>query len=203
MLSHARLFAAMCMALFLLAGCDNQPNKADAGRAPGVKIGVVDPEKIFQESKTAKAGVAFLDSVSKDLQQQLTALQTETSKMKDPQEGQAKLQQGLNDMQQRFSAEQQQVMAKVSDIYQKSLDNCRETEKFDLILGRDVALSLSPSLDITAKVIEAMDRTSVTFEPLTPPASQNATAPAKAAGQNATMPAKPASQNATGNATAR
>ncbi len=143
----------MLLATALLAGCNG-------------KIAVVNTDKVFQESNAGKAGITYLDNLSKELQDELISLQSSAEKEKNKKAAQDALQLKLRDAQQRFSAEQQQVMNKISELYQQSMEKSRKTSKVDVILNSEAALSIDPKADITQQVIDEMNRTPVTFSPL-------------------------------------
>ncbi len=176
--SAFRLFLLL-LALFALAACSG-------------KVAVLNTEKVFQESNAGKAGLAYLDDLSKELQGQLIASQQKAEAGKNKKAAQDDLQVQVRDAQQRFGAEQQQVMNKVSELYQNAMESVRAKGRYDVILSSDVAVSSSPRVDVTKHVIDEMNRTPVTFTPL---AAQPEAAEAPASGnQNA-----PGNQNVSGN----
>ncbi len=153
--------ALLLLPLFAL-GCNDKSETA-----PKPKIGVVDSSRVFQESKAGKAGVKYLDNLGNELQAQLLALQ-ETAEKSGTDEARQALQKGFNDLQQRFGAEQQQVMNKVTESYQKAVDTLRTQEGLDVIIGTESAVSYDPKSDITQKVIALMDATPVSFDAIQP-----------------------------------
>lgn len=151
---------AFCLPLLLLAslalaGCNG-------------KLAVINPDRVFQESNAVKSGTTYLENLSKDLQDELIAAQEEGRKNKNQRSAQVAMQTRVTEAQQRYGAEQQQVMNKVNALYLRALDNCRTKEKVDVVINSDAALSYNPKMDITQKVIEEMNRTPLTFAPLTP-----------------------------------
>ena len=179
------------------------PSTAETAKAApsGTRIAVINTGKIFQDSKGGKAGAAHLDALGKELQAELVKLQAETQDGKNKQ-AMEKLQERLAQMQQRFEAEQQMVLNTLNAAYQKAVDQCRKEDGIDLVINEDTALSFSPNIDISQKVIARMDLTPVVYTPLAPENSSPSTAPATKSG-NATMsgnatavPAKPANATA-------
>lgn len=146
---------ALLLATLIIAGCNSNS-----------KIAVVNSEKAIQESEAGKAGMAYLETMSKAIQEELIALQEEAENGKDKEAAQAKLQLRLREAQQRFSAEQQQVFNKVDAQFKSALDAYRAKEKLDVILFAEAALSFNPQMDITQQIMAEMNRAKISFEPL-------------------------------------
>ena len=147
----------LLLASFALAGCNG-------------KVAVINPDRVFQESNAVKSGTTYLENLSKDLQSDLLAAQDEARKSKN---AQATMQARVTEAQQRYGAEQQQVMNQVNSLYLRALENCRSKEKIDMVVSSDAAVSYNPKMDITQKVIEEMNRTPLSFAPLAPQADDN------------------------------
>ncbi len=158
------LFAAV---MLLLAGCN------------GKNLAVVNTDTIYQKSAASEKGTAYLKGVSSELEAELTALQKKAESTKDKKAAQMQLQQSLMGIQQRFSAEQQQVITTLSDLYKKALENCRSKYKIDLIFASDTALSYDKSVDMTDKVLEEMNALPVEFKPMNAENAPAEAAPAK------------------------
>ncbi len=138
----------------LLAGCN------------GKNLAVVNTDAIYQKSAASEKGTAYLKGVSSELENNLGELQKKAESSKDKKAAQAELQQALMAIQQRFNAEQQQVITTLSDLYKKALENCRTKYKIDLIFASDTALSYDKNVDVTDKVLEEMNALPVEFKPL-------------------------------------
>ena len=176
--------ALLLLPIFVLGCNENKP-----------KVGVVDSSRAFQESKAGKDGVAYLDALGKELQADLIKMQ-DTAEKENTDTARTALQQGFNDLQQRFAAEQQQVMNTVTDSYQKALDAVRTAEGLDVIIGTDSAVSFDPKSDLTQKVIDKMNATPVTFARVQPESDAG-----KAPSANGTAPAGTNSTKASTNGT--
>lgn len=178
MKSLKRIFASLILsaaALGLLSAC-NQESSTSAQNtakpaavtavesAPVMGIGLVDTDQVFSQSLSGKAGIAHLENIGKELQQEFMKMQGEV-KEKD-ENSIMSFQKKAGQLEQRFKAEEQQVMTAIEKLYQGSLDNVREAFKLQLILAKTSALSFNESSDVTAKVIAEMDKTTLTFKPL-------------------------------------
>lgn len=163
-------------ALGLLSACNQESNapaqnatkpaagNATAESAPVTGIGLVDTDQVFSQSLSGKAGIAHLENIGKELQQEFIKLQSEV-KEKD-ENSIMNFQKKAGQLEQRFKAEEQQVMTAIEKLYQESLDKVRQSSKLQLILAKTSALSFHDNSDVTAKVIEEMDKTALTFKPL-------------------------------------
>ncbi len=146
------------LALTLLAfGCNGKT-------APSVAV--VNTDKVYKESEPGKAGIAYLDGISTNLQSELADLQKKAETASNKKTAQADFQQALMGLQQRFSAEQQQVITTLNEVYQKALENSRTKYNLAIIMANDTVLSASPEADVTDKVIQEMNAIPATFKPL-------------------------------------
>ena len=151
---------ALLMTLALLAfGCN------------GKRVAVVNTDMVYKESTVSEKGTQYLRDISSEMQKsyEAAAAKVENAKGKKEKEAaQEEMQVSLIEMQQRLNAEQQQVVSKLTEAYQKAMENCRTKGKFDLIVPSDAALSFDPQIDITARVLEEMNATPVEFSPIKP-----------------------------------
>jgi outer membrane protein len=152
----------LCVAVFCLAlvGC-NQEMKADSSP----KVAVVDPAKVFQDSKPGKDGMAYLEKVSAEVQQKFKDLQKEAAESKGQDTASVNdLQAQVSKIQERVSAEQQMVVTKLNDLFQKVLEQYRKENGVDLVIPAEQALSFDESADATAAIVAIMNKEDVTFE---------------------------------------
>ena len=70
-------------------------------------------------------------------------------------------------LQQRFNAEQQQVVSVLSDAYKKALELCRTKYKIDVIMTSESVVSYNPEVDVTDKVLAEMNAQPLDFKPMT------------------------------------
>ena len=146
------------LALTLLAfGCNGKTTPS---------VAIVNTDRVYKESDPGKAGIAHLDGISNTLQAELTDLQKKAEASTNKKAAQTQFQQALMALQQRFSAEQQQVITTLNEVYQKALENSRAKYKVDVIMASDTVLSASPEADFTDKVISEMNAIPATFKPL-------------------------------------
>lgn len=168
--STALWVVAVALAAALTAGAaDAQPTPAPT------KIGVVDLDRLVQESpqaKKAKQNMAQrfakrqgeLEQASDHLQSEIDRLKNDSDKMSDDQRD--KLSSTIRDDKHQLQIEQSQYNDDVSDAEQKELDHLRSELRqvideyakdngYDLILG-DSALYASDSVDITDAILQRL-----------------------------------------------
>lgn len=152
----------LCAAVFCLAlvGC-NQEMKSDSSP----KVAVVDPAKVFQDSQPGKDGMAYLEKVSAEVQQKFKDLQKEAAESKGQDPASVNdLQAQVAKIQERVSAEQQMVVTKLNDLFQKVLEQYRKENGVALVIPAEQALSFDESADATAAIVAIMNKENVTFE---------------------------------------
>lgn len=164
---HVKAFVLplLLLAIFALAGCNG-------------KVAVINPDRVFQESNAVKSGMAHLEALSDELQDELVAAQEEVRKNRNQKNAQAALQARVNEAQQRYGDEQQEVMNQVNALYLRALEACRAKERIDVVITSEAALSYNAKIDITQKVIQEMNRNAISFSG---PAAPQADAPKPAA----------------------
>ena len=153
-----------------LAGCNNTP-----------KIAVVDGAKVFRESKPGQDAMAFLRDKNNELQAEAKAAQDKVQ-AKQTQENAAAFQEAVTRYQTTMGAEQQRVVGLLQEQFNKILEKYRKDNKVDVIIAKDVALSYDEANDITNKVIEEINKTTLDLK----------AKPAVAATPDAAAPAAPA-----------
>lgn len=192
-------------AFFLLAAC----NSNDATK-PTEKVGIINEEKIYMESEPAKAAVKHLDSISAKLHPELMKMQADMEKKPNDKNLQETMNKRFFEMQQIFGTEQQQVTNKVDNVYKATREEFIKKEGISIILSSDQVIEYSPSVDITDKIIEKMNKVAIDFttpteavETKTPATASNSTIPdnaKKVAASNSTTPDNtkaPAASNST------
>jgi outer membrane protein len=164
----------------LLAACNNTP-----------KIVVVDGAKVFRESKPGQDAMGYLRTKSNDLQAEAKAAQ-EKVQAKQTQENAAAFQEAVTRYQTTMGAEQQRVVGLLQENFNKLLEKYRKDNKVDVVIAKDVVLSSDEATDITNKIIEEFNKTTIDLN-ATPavPAAMAPAAPAAPAVE-AAKAAKPA-----------
>jgi outer membrane protein len=132
-----------------LAGCNNAP-----------KIAVVDGAKVFRESKPGQEAMAYLRDKNNELQAEAKAAQ-EKVQAKQSQENAAAFQEAVTKYQSTMGSEQQRVVGLLQEQFNKILEKYRKDNKVDVIIAKDVALSYDEAGDITNKIIEEINKTSI------------------------------------------
>lgn len=172
----------LALAASVLAGCNSNN-----------KIAVVDGAKVFRESKPGQEAMAYLRNKSTELQAEAKAAQ-EKVQAKQTQENAAAFQEAVTKYQTTMGSEQQRVVGLLQDQFNKILEKYRKDNKVDVILAKDVVLSYDEASDITNKVIEEINKTTIDLN-AKPEAKPEAAAPkadAPAAPAAASAPAAPA-----------
>ena len=131
-------------------------------------VAVVDSTRVFKESEPGKAGIKHLENLHESMQAELKTLQQALQDKPKDETLQQTLQEKYMVYQQRISAEQQHVINTLNDAIQKALDVCRVQQKLALIVGTDMVLSYGPAADVTAAVIQEVNKTKVEFKPIEP-----------------------------------
>ena len=183
----------LCLAVFCLSlvGC----NQVAETSSP--KVVVVDPAKVFQDSKPGKDGMAYLEKVSKEVQEEFKALQQKAAENKDANKDVANIQAQVQVIQKRVAAEQQMVVGKLNEVFQKVLQAYRSDNNVALVLPVEQALSFDDSVNATDDIIEAMNKETVTFESQKQPALEKET-PAEPAAPADEKPADEKPADSTG-----
>lgn len=151
--SHFRFVILLALVL-VVVGCN------------GKRVGVVNTELVYKESLVAEKGTEYLRNLTNSMQSEVVAIQEKAQNNKSKTAA-AEMQQAFMELQQRLNAEQQQVVTVLSEMYNKALENCRAKYKVDIIIPTEAALSFSPDVDLTQKVMQEMNAMPVSFTPLT------------------------------------
>lgn len=158
--------AFLVAALFFVSGAQAQE----------IKIGVVSTERIFREAAPYKAAQAKIEQEfskrQKELKDQATRLKSSADKLdKDAavlsDSDRAKRQRDLADLDKEFQRNQREFredlnqrrneeMANVIERTNRVIKQIAETEKYDLVLQE--AVYISPRIDITDKVLKALNK---------------------------------------------
>lgn len=144
--------------------------------AQPVKIGFVDAQQVLQESAPSKAAGARLESEFGNRSRELARLEARLREAGDKLEKESstlseeersrrgrelanrkrELERKRREFQEDAERRQQEEQRAVKDRFDKAVKQVFETEKYDLIL-QDNAPFRSPAVDITRKVLDAMN----------------------------------------------
>lgn len=130
------------------------------------KIAVVDPARLFEESDAGKAGTEHIKQMEAAMRTQVQDAQTLLEKSPNDEALRARFQKTFMGYQQLFNAEQQKVVTRLNEVIQKTLDEYRTQKGYTVIMNSGGLLPFDPATDVTAEVITAMNKTSITFEPV-------------------------------------
>lgn len=168
--------SVLVLAAFLLTGCNG-------GGKP--QVGVVDAAAVFKQCKAGQQAMSYLQEQAKALQEGVQQAQKAAESNQNEQTMQA-FQKAVTEYQVTLGGEQQRLVALLNDKYMAVLEKYRKDNGLAVILSKEAAMAFDPAADITAKVIEAMDKENIDLK-LAPKAEA---APAEA--PKAEAPAAPA-----------
>lgn len=155
---QTRLYLPLILLLLLaLPACQQ------SGNAP--KIVVVDMNRIMRDSEPAKAGVKFLESLHTDMQEKINAIQERLAKKPNDESTQKELQSVYMTAQQRMQTEQQNVINLLNDAIQRVINQCREQNGYDIVINVEMTASYNAAVDVTAEIIEQVNKLTITFKP--------------------------------------
>ncbi len=167
-----RIIPLLILTLTLLTACESKEKPVVQATQDTPSIVVVDTARIFRESEPGKAGVEFLKKMQGEMQEKLGELQAKIQA--DPEN--MELQQGAQaifaQLQQRMSAEEQNVVNMLNDLVQRTLDDYRSHKKVLLIVGTESALSYDKSIEVTTDIITAINKHKIVYKSVMPEAPQ-------------------------------
>lgn len=153
---------------------------AGAARAEGIKVAVIDVNKILNDSAAGKAAKKKMEERYGELKSKIDAKQEEARKIKDEIDKQkillgkeklkekedalndkiAELRQLTQDAEKEMQTRQGEQTREVLKVVEVQLEKVVAEEKLDLVLDRTqgAVVHFSPALDITAKVQELVDK---------------------------------------------
>lgn len=162
-------FMAVLMVCALLLGACNEKSVEEKKN-----IGVVDVSRALRDSEAGKAGMKFLENIQKNMLADVEKTQAKIKADPKNEAAQQELQMAYMALQQRFQAEQQNVIGRLNDMFQRVLDTYRTENKLVAVMASDVALSFDKNADVTDAVIAAMNKEKVEFTPVAEPEAADA-----------------------------
>lgn len=130
------------------------------------KIGVIDPIRLFQESEPGKIGMNHLKTIEDAMQSQIDLAQGILEKFPKNENIRVRFQNIFMEYQQKLNTEQQKVVEVMNSLIQKTLDEYRVKNGYNVIITKDSLLSYDSSSDITNDIINILNHTPLTFEPV-------------------------------------
>ena len=137
-----------------------------ASGCTGTKVGLVNPNRLFQESASGKAGIEHLKEMENTLQEQLTTAQKLIEKKPGDEKLRMQVQQEFASYQQLATSEQRKVVESINTQVKSTLETIRIQKKLDAIFTSENALSFDEKIDVTNDVLTEMDRKPLSFQPV-------------------------------------
>ncbi len=148
------LLLMMLLSSFALVGCGAN------------KVAVLDPAKLYQDSSAGKAGLVYLESVEQEVRAKAEAAQKIAETMPNNPDLPVALQTFFADCQEVMNKAQQDAVSAVQDLVKKTIDEYRAKENISIVLESEIAVSADQQSDITNKIIEMMNKSTVQFAPV-------------------------------------
>lgn len=151
------LLAAMIFSLSLF-GCD-YPGSS--------KVGVVDMNVLMKDSVPGKSAQKFIEAQENELQAAFESIQQKLEKNPDNEKVLQEMQQVYAASQQKIQTIGQNVVAKLFDGIQGSLQNFRQKNGYAYLLRAEALEVFDPSLDVTQAVLAEVNRLNLDFSDAT------------------------------------
>ncbi|WP_027722371.1 OmpH family outer membrane protein [Maridesulfovibrio zosterae] len=151
-----KLTLLIAMAAFI-AGCQQQTNS-------GSKIAFVNTNKVFKECKAGAAGMEYLKNAGEEFQAKFTEMQKELAGNQ-TEENTRKFQAALGEYQTKMSAEQNRIVEALQNSFTKAVSDYRKANGYSAVISTESAISYDEAADISAKIIEAMDKMDIKIKP--------------------------------------
>lgn len=153
------LSSLLILSLFA-AGCDSKP-----------KLAVVDAEVVYAQSVLSEKGKAHLQSLSSGFEEELARLQknVDAAPEEEKKPAQEELQKKYGEIQQQFSAAQQNVGKIITESFDTALEKSRVKNGYDMILLKNAVLASEARFDATAQVLDELNGMAATVDFSVPP----------------------------------
>ncbi len=149
--------------------------------APPQEIGVVDLSRVVQISEPGKAFQNFLSELQKAYAEQLASAQNKLVDDPENEEVLSGLQLLYSSLQGRMQQEEQNASRIMQDSVMKTVAEVRSQNKLKIVFFAEQVVDMDASVDITDKVIEAINKVNVEFKPITGDPNTDTTATPEAA----------------------
>lgn len=145
------------LAALALFGCQEQDTK------PSTPIAVIDQVKIFEKSTNIKAAKEHGDAFLEKLNQEMVVLKELSEKEKNKEKGQALLEEGTREIQQRLQAEDHLITSKISALVEKAVKEVKEEIGATIIISTDLLIDYDAKADITDLIVAKIDKETISF----------------------------------------
>jgi Skp family chaperone for outer membrane proteins len=145
---HLTLALVAILALPLLSSCAEQN---------GGGIRVVNHDTVLRESELGKEQMSHLQGMSEEFTSELRAMQQENATEEEQAAQQQIMQQKVGEYRTMLQAEQEQVIQKLQNAFNKAVDQYRAANDVDLVLNVQSVISYSEEMDATQQIIEIMN----------------------------------------------
>ncbi len=157
----------LALMAFLLPACQEQQTAMP-------KIGVVDGEKLMRDSIPGQEAMKFIEAQQNGMQEKLAALQEKMEKNPADEAVQQEFQKVYSTSIQKLQAEAQNAANQVQDVIKASLNAYREQKGYDMLIYSEIMASYGQTADVTAGVMEVINKQKVEFKPIQLPQAEAA-----------------------------
>ncbi|OEU71561.1 MAG: outer membrane chaperone Skp [Desulfovibrio sp. S3730MH75] len=149
--------AALITISAFLFGCQQD-------ESTGANIGVVDTNVVFKECKAGAEGMEYLKNASETFQSTFTEMQKELAGNQ-TEDNARKFQEALGEYQAKMGAEQTRIVEALNAGFTTAVDKYRTEKGLSAVLSMESAISYDKDADITAAIIEEMNKMNIKVTP--------------------------------------
>ncbi|HMM40062.1 MAG TPA: OmpH family outer membrane protein [Desulfovibrio sp.] len=146
--------SVLVLAAFLFTGCVGESKP---------QVGVVDAAAVFKQCKAGQQAMTYLQEQAKALQEKVQEAQKAAEGNQNEQTMQA-FQKAVTEYQTTMGGEQQRLVTLLNDKYTAVLEKYRKDSGLVAILSKEAVMAYDPAADITAKVVEALDKENIDLQ---------------------------------------
>ncbi|MDD6088107.1 MAG: OmpH family outer membrane protein [Desulfovibrionaceae bacterium] len=140
-------FIAVCILLLsfpVIVGCN--------------KVAVVDPSRLFQESNSGRAAIAYLQRLEKEVKKKSEQARQTLERASNYEAAGELFQKQFQEYQAVIEQEQQKISASMNEQARHAIEVCRKRYGYTIIVSADSAVAYDKRADITHLIIEEMNR---------------------------------------------
>lgn len=173
----------LVLSAIVLTACGNQGGKP--------QVAVVDAAVVFKQSKAGQQAMSYLQELSKSLQEKVQKAQQAAEGSQNETSMQA-FQQAVNEYQSTLGGEQQRLVGLLNERFNAVVEKYRKEAGLGVVLAKEAVMAFDPAADISAKIVEALDKENIDLKlPKVEKAAEPAAAAAPAAPEKADEKAAP------------